>query len=102
MFRVIRTDYHAGRIFIPHRQKTIPQRGTNNSERIRLTCNIMVKIGGSKKRKLSKKGKFCGNRGKCINFAKIRGNLKILWEYGENTQYASFACGMDAPASHVR
>jgi len=51
---------------------------------------IIVKVGGSKKRKLkAKKHKLNKNRGNFINFVKIGGNM----------QYASLTRGgMDAPA----
>ena len=44
---------------------------------------IMVKIGGSKKHKLSKKRKFCGNRVKYINLTEIRVKFLNFVEIGE-------------------
>jgi len=51
----------------------------------------MVKIGGSKKRKLGKKRKLNENRGKFTNFEKVGRELVNFVEIGGNLQCASLA-----------
>jgi len=59
---------------------------------------IMVKIGGSKKRKLSNKSQLNENRGEIYKLFGNRGDL-YFWEIGGNMQYASLAYRMHVPAS---
>ena len=52
----------------------------------------MVKIGGRETRKLSKKCKFSGNRGKCMNFAEIGGEIYRFC--GNREGYAIYIIGL--------
>ena len=62
---------------------------------------IIVTIGGSKKRKLSKKSKFCGNKGDMYKFCRNKVEFINFVEIGECNMH-NWLRGMDAPEKDNR